>query len=287
MDELELLQTIYLASANLKRPFTIGPGDDMGEVVIGNQKILAAVDQLIVGRHVTLDTPPALIGRKAVARCFSDIAAMAGTPVGCLMTACLPSATEQSWANEVFEGAREAAEEWGGPIFGGDIASIQDGNASFTLHAIATPPPTGAIKRHGVKCGDLVCVTGDLGNSNNSHHLSFSPRIEIAIELANTLQSDLHSMIDISDGLGQDASHLASLELQLVIQTNLLPLRSGATIQNALCDGEDYELLFTCNSRPNHQDVTIIGFVQPREEDSPSVIDENGKDLSQLGWTHT
>jgi len=287
MDEFALLQTIYKASSKLENVFTIGPGDDMGEVQIGDQKILAAVDQLIVGRHVEVGENPVLIGRKAIARCFSDIAAMAGKPIGCLMTACLPSSTQQTWSEAVFQGAREAAEEWGGPIFGGDIATVQEGMPSFTVHAIATPPPSGAIKRRGAQVGDLICVTGVLGRSHESHHLAFSPLIELAQELLQELGESLHCMIDISDGLGQDASHLASKSTQLCLQTSKLPLRNGASIKEALSDGEDYELLFTSNRVPEHQEVTVIGKVVKRIAGDRAVVDEKGNDLSSMGWTHS
>ncbi len=91
MHELELLQSIYAtyATTSDSKHITIGPGDDMGEIKIGNERLLCAVDQLIVGRHVTSDIDPRFIGRKAIARCFSDIAAMGATPIGSLMTACL------------------------------------------------------------------------------------------------------------------------------------------------------------------------------------------------------
>ena len=254
----------------------------MGELMIGNQRILCSVDQLIVGTHVTLETPPTLIGRKAIARCFSDIAAMGATPVGSLMTACLPSEVTNSWCNEVFSGAKEVAEKWGGPIFGGDIAST-DRTAVFTVTAIATPG-TQSVLRTGAQNGDYICVTGQLGNSIAGHHLSFTPRIKEAQELLKTLGSDLHSMIDISDGLGQDASHLTSESLQLVIDTDLLPLREGATVEGAIGDGEDYELLFTCAVKPPSHLATVIGRVEFGEG---TVLTTAGNDISTCGWVHT
>jgi thiamine-monophosphate kinase len=281
MNEHELLQSIYKASSS-QSGITIAPGDDMGEVQIGSEHILCAVDQLIVGRHVTKEVPPERIGRKAIARCFSDIAAMAATPVGCLMTACVPAKISNAWCESVFYGAKKAAEKWGGPIFGGDIA-CSDGPALFTVTAIATPPKGGAITRRGAQIGDYLCVTGELGNSNAGHHLTFTPRILEAQELVKELGDDLHSMIDISDGLGQDASHLASDKLQIIIDTELLPLREGATVQGAITDGEDYELLFTSATIPPPHLATIIGKV---EEGDKKAITTTGEDISSSGWTH-
>jgi thiamine-monophosphate kinase len=253
----------------------------MGEVCIGNQRVLCAVDQLIIGRHVTTGTDPSLIGRKAIARCFSDIAAMCAVPVGCLMTACVPSATDNSWCEAVFAGANKVAQELGGPIFGGDIAS-SEGPAIFTVTAIATPGSR-TIKRSGAEEGDYISITGELGNSIAGHHISFTPRIAEAQELLKVLGDNLHSMIDISDGLGQDASHLATQELQLVINTTLLPLREGATVDNAISAGEDYELLFTSSTKPPEELATVIGRV---ESGTNKVMTLDGNIIANRGWNH-
>ena len=290
MKEIDLLNEIYASSKGLPDSIGIGPGDDMGEIVLGENRMLVAVDQLVLGRHVTLDTAPELIGRKSIARCFSDIAAMAGTPVGSLMTGCLPAGNsdfDEDWAMRVFEGAREAALLWGGPIFGGDIATCDDAPPIFTVTAIASPPKSGAIKRCGSQEGDFVCVTGELGNSQESHHLTFTPRINEAQELLHELGDQLHAMIDISDGLGRDASHLAASEqLQIVIATTTIPLREGASIEQAMSDGEDYELLFTTSKIPTNELVTVIGKVVNRASGSQSVTDEHGTNLSTMGWQH-
>ncbi len=280
MHEFELLQSIY-KQASQSNAIQVGPGDDMGELLIGNQRVLCAVDQLIVGRHVSPEISPELIGRKAVARCFSDIAAMGATPVGSLMTACLPPKETNSWCNEVFLGAKVAAEQWGGPIFGGDIAS-SEGVPIFTVTAIASPGSR-TILRTGAHKGDFICVTGKLGNSIAGHHLSFTPRIKEAHELVQFLGDSLHSMIDISDGLGQDASHLSSDDLQLVIDPKLLPLRNGATVEGAISDGEDYELLFTSAIEPPTRLATVIGRVELGDK---KVITTDSTDISTSGWVH-
>jgi len=282
MNEHELLQAIY-AQSTPNAKVTIAPGDDMGELLIGDERVLCAVDQLIVGRHVTPETQPELIGRKAVARCFSDIAAMCATPVGSLMTACLPTKTTNQWCEAVFSGAIEAAKQWGGPIFGGDIAT-SDGPAVLTVTAIALPMPNNsAITRNGTQAGDYICVTGKLGNSIAGHHLTFTPRIKEAQELLHILGNELHAMIDISDGLGQDASHLATDAIQLVIDLALLPLREGATVDGAIADGEDYELLFTSAAKPPAHLATVIGNV---ELGSNKVITTDGTYIADFGWNH-
>ena len=284
MNETSLLQHIYSASATSEETVLIGPGDDMGLLSFDSDKLLCGVDQLIVGRHVPKDTSPELIGRKAIARCFSDIAAMGGTPVGSLMTAALPPETDDAWAMAVFDSARIAAGQWGGPIVGGDIATSEKGAPPiFTVTAFGTVHTT-AIKRHNAQVGDVIYVTGTIGNSIENHHLTFIPRITEAKTLIDTIE--INTMIDISDGLGQDASHLATDRAQLVIDTSLIPLREGATLPNALSDGEDYELLFTSAMKPPEYLTTAIGFVQQRGANQPPVITTDGKDISHCGWTH-
>ena len=284
MNETSLLQHIYSASATSEETVLIGPGDDMGLLSFDSDKLLCGVDQLIVGRHVPKDTSPELIGRKAIARCFSDIAAMGGTPVGSLMTAALPPETDDAWAMAVFDSARIAAGQWGGPIVGGDIATSEKGAPPiFTVTAFGTVHTT-AIKRHNAQVGDVIYVTGTIGNSIENHHLTFIPRITEAKTLIDTIE--INTMIDISDGLGQDASHLATNRAQLVIDTSLIPLREGATLPNALSDGEDYELLFTSAMKPPEYLTTAIGFVQQRGANQPPVITTDGEDISHCGWTH-
>jgi thiamine-monophosphate kinase len=282
MNEHALLQSIY-AQSTPSANVTIAPGDDMGELRIGNKRVLCAVDQLVVGRHVTPDVASERIGRKAIARCFSDIAAMCATPVGSLMTACIPMGTSNAWCESIFSGAKIAAEQWGGPIFGGDIAS-GDGPAVFSVTAIAIPANgENAVTRTGARAGDYLCVTGELGNSIAGHHLSFTPRIPEAHALLKFLGNDLHAMIDISDGLGQDASHLVNDSLQIVIDTASLPLRSGATIQGAIADGEDYELLFASAVKPPAALATVIGLF---EDGNNKVITTDGVEVATSGWNH-
>ncbi len=283
MKESSLLQQIYKKSTN-DDLILIGPGDDMALLEFEPNTLLCGVDQLIVGKHVTIDTPPKLIGRKAVARCFSDVAAMGGIPVGSLMTAALPLSTDEAWAMAVFDGAREHAAKWGGPIVGGDIASsAENAQPMFSVTTFGTIPTT-AIKRNNAQVDDVIYVTGKIGNSIENHHLHFTPRINEAQMLINSIK--ISSMIDISDGLGQDASHLATNKTQLVINPTMVPLRKGAILPSAFSDGEDYELLFTSAMKPSENLATPIGFVQHRNANEPKVITTSGEDISNLGWSH-
>src|SRR5690606_22520794 len=102
-------------------------------------------------------------------------------------------------------------------------------------------------RRSGAKVGDVIYVTGSLGGSlepgGGGRHLTFTPRIAEALLLAEQLGGRLHAMIDISDGLGRDAAHMAEQSgVRLLLHADRIPLNEGADWRRAVSDGEDYEL---------------------------------------------
>ncbi|MBL0870667.1 MAG: hypothetical protein IBJ18_08835, partial [Phycisphaerales bacterium] len=183
------------------------------------------------------------------------------------------------------------------PIVGGDLASTPPGTPIHLSVTVAgTPHPTrGPVLRSTAQPGDAVWVTGAIGNSFASgRHLTFQPRIREAQWLADTLGSDLHAMIDLSDGLGRDAARIAlASNTRLII--NHIPLNPDSNTRSPLqaaADGEDYELLFT--TPPHIQlpptvlntPLTRIGTVV--EGTGCIIIDPQGieHDATHLGWDH-
>jgi thiamine-monophosphate kinase len=296
--EFRLLSKVYEHNASLDARVTIPPGDDMGMVRIDGGDVLAAVDQIVAGRHFTLgSTPLSLIGRKAVTRNLSDIAAMAARPVASLAAVVLPLNWEESQALELFEAMRTTAQRYSCPLIGGDIA-MADAPLMCSVTVLATPGPRGAIRRRGAKSGDSVYVSGHLGGSvdggGGGRHLTFEPRIELALALAK--QFDLHAMIDISDGLGRDAGHIAEMSgVQIEIDAASIPCMPGCAWRSAMSDGEDYELCFTLAagadvpSRLAGVPLTRIGAVRERAAGEPAVVVRAGAeifDATRLGWEH-
>ena len=305
MREFDLLRKVYEANEALGERVTLPPGDDMGAVrLLGGSNVLLAVDQLVAGRHYDPDlVTMRQAGRKAIARSASDIAAMAARPSASLAAVVLPKGLAESDALELFDGMREAAGEFGCPLMGGDLA--EHGSADHPLACgitvMAEPGPAGMIGRGGARVGDGVYVTGELGGSFDEkglgHHLTFTPRIREAIALAERLGDHLHAMIDISDGLGRDASHIAAMSgVRIEIEASAIPCRAGSSWEDAVTDGEDYELLFTSDIEPPKAalgtPVRRIGTVVERSNDegeSGKVIVAEGDHrtaVDERGWQH-
>jgi thiamine-monophosphate kinase len=265
MREGELLARIYGRSAGLAGAFPqvlVGPGDDCAVVTVGGTSLLLKTDQLIEGRHFVSGTPLELVGRKAVARAVSDIAAMGGRPVAALAACALPRGF--SGADALFDACYRWAEKFGAPLVGGDIASFATEGAALTLTITVLGEPhaeRGPVLRSGARAGDEVYVTGEIGGSFDAatgcgKHLEFVPRVQEGWWLAGTLGRKLCAMMDVSDGLGMDAGRLAVASGVGVELENVEACLSGEILRRAesppprgvvlgaVADGEDYELLF-------------------------------------------
>lgn len=306
MREFDLLQHVYAGSVPSDQRVEIPPGDDMAMLRLGGSRLLAAVDQVVDGRHFRLATTPIeLIGRKAITRSLSDIAAMAGRPVATLVAVVLPPDFGSGRATALFDAMRDTAAMFDCPLVGGDIAFHGDPAHPLTcsVTVLAEPGPCGAVRRSGARVGDIVYVTGSLGGSldadGGGKHLSFTPRINVALELGEQLGERLHAMIDISDGLGRDVSHIAALSgVRIQLFADRIPLTPGVTWRQALSDGEDYELCFVAApgevpSWLGDTMVTPIGEVMATvtgDESQPLVTVLDGNlvlDATELGWQHT
>lgn len=265
MGELDLLSHVFKHNAALPGRVIIPPGDDMAMLRLGDRDLLITVDQVADGVHVNCaDTPLELVGRKAITRNLSDVAAMAALPVGAVVAAALPRDLGDANATRLFDAMRATAERYDCPLVGGDTM-IWDGPLTLTVTVFAEPRGVTPVTRSGAKPGDVVCVTGRLGGAwrdggADAPHLTFEPRIALARDLAQRLT--LHSMIDLSDGLATDLRHVCErshVDAEIDIAT--MPTRRGgdtddtdshgltAEQRHALCDGEDYELCFTLDAR--------------------------------------
>ncbi|MGL4552454.1 MAG: thiamine-phosphate kinase [Gemmataceae bacterium] len=232
----------------------IGPGDDTAAVAWGGgPACLITTDMLLEGSCFTLEgspiqvagvepASPRRVGRKAMAVNLSDIAAMAGVPVAAVVSVGLPRRGGRALAEELFLGVKERADEFGVAIVGGDTNSW-DGPLTVSITLFGEPGPAGIVRRRGAEVGDWLLVTGPLGGSLRGKHLDFTPRVREGLALARC--AELKAMIDLSDGLSLDLSRLcAESRCGAVLWADAVPRTAGATLEQALGDGEDFELLF-------------------------------------------
>jgi len=220
----------------------VGIGDDCAVLAEGR---LLKTDSVIEGRHYLPQTSPALVGRKAIARVISDLAAMGGVPEAFLVTCGLRGSSALEQLREMYAAMDALCMEYGGHIVGGETCKVGEGEPEFFSitgygHCISAP-----ILRSGAQVGDGIYVTGELGNTfHTEHHLRFCPRQGEARWLVQNARPS--AMMDLSDGIARDLPRLAHCSaVGYSIVPESLPLRAGATPQTALTDGEDYELLFT------------------------------------------
>lgn len=308
MREFDILEQVFSTNPRLGPDILIPPGDDLAMVQLAGRRLLAGVDQLIAGRHVNLHTTPIeLVARKAIARSVSDIAAMAGRPVASLVAAVLPPDFGEQPAKQLAAALRQAAEDLACPLIGGDLAFHADPAHPLvcSVTVLAEPATESPVTRSGAQVGDSVFVTGRLGGAvqpdGGGRHLTFTPRVNQAVELAQRLGPRLHAMIDLSDGLGRDASHIAARSGgQIVINAACLPCSAGCDWKAAMSDGEDYELCFTAESDPDTGQgapaevggvaITKIGrVVEHPEPGAPRVLVREGENIvpaDELGWQH-
>lgn len=258
MREFDFLGRIFATNHLLPARVSVPPGDDMAVVELGDgARILIAADGVIEGRHAPWGCDPYIMGRKAVLRNLSDVAAMANArPVAIVATAVLPRGVDEERAWRLCEGLRETGAAWDAPLVGGDLArtSSEDPRApietSVTIVAVPRHPRAGFALRSHARAGDGVYVTGAIGGAWNAdgsgRHLGFTPRIAAAHALHDELGEALGAMIDVSDGLGRDLGHIAQLSrASIEVELARVPVTAGVEPRVAIGQGEDYELAFT------------------------------------------
>ncbi len=291
LDELNILKQL-LPSLPQAEDVVAGPGDDCAAVACGGRRILlAAADQLVGGVHYYRETTsPEAAGRKLMCRNLSDIAAMGGRPAWALLTLALGGVSDD-WLKRFYAGLEACARRYNVAICGGDLAALPPGieGEVGTLTILGQVERTKLCRRTAARDGELLLVTGELGNSLASeHHLDFQPRLAEGAFLAGDFT---RCMMDISDGLLLDAQRLAEQsKTGIVLDTEALPLRSGADTGMALGDGEDYELLFTLppeqletlqNRWPFATRLSVIGRIAGQRPGT--VVDRFGNHLSNKG----
>jgi thiamine-monophosphate kinase len=220
----------------------IGPGDDCAVVKFGKRWQLLKTDCIVEGIHFPKESPAIWVGWKALCRAISDVAAMGGKPMDALVTIAVAPQTRLRWLRGVYSGLRKAALRYEVNLVGGET-SRSPGPVFISVALTGIVEKRRALLRSGGKPGDSLFVTGQLGGSIRGKHLRFEPRLAEALWLADHFA--INAMIDLSDGLGSDLPRLAKASsTAFEIDRERLPVNKGCSIDQAISDGEDYELLF-------------------------------------------
>ncbi len=226
-----------------------GSADDCAIVEIPETKqyLVLKTDCVVEGVHFVHGTKASDVGWKAMMRPLSDFAAASAVPQFALITVIVPQQTNVAWVRGLYQGLRVAANRFKVRIVGGETSNTR-GPVAISVSVIGSVEKTRAASRRGGRLGDDLFVTGRLGGALKRKHLKFLARIAESRWL--TKHFTIHAMMDLSDGLGADLPRLArASKVGFDIQLENLPVARGATVENAISEGEDYELLFAISPR--------------------------------------
>ncbi len=274
----------------------VGIGDDAavlkGE---GSRRLLLASDMFVEGVHfVRSRVPPQWIGWKALAANVSDIAAMGGVPEWAVVSLGLPPSTPVRFLDGLYAGLERCARRFGVAIVGGDTNRAPQ--VVIDVAILGTVERRHVTLRSGARVGDALFVTGRLGGSYRSgRHTRLTPRVREAQELLKRVR--IHAMIDVSDGLASDLWQISrASRVTARVEAARIPVSRGAgSLQHALMDGEDFELLFAVSGRDAARvprrlgscPVTRIGRVVARGR-GVELMDRRGRitPLQHTGFQH-
>src|SRR6266446_76100 len=247
------LLNLLLAGLSLGKAVAVGPGDDCALVAIHDRRklLVLKVDCVVEGVHFLRGTSASDVGWKAMMRPLSDFAATSAVPQFALITLIVPRGTEAEWVKNLYRDLRRAAKRFEVSIVGGETSSIR-GPIAISVSVVGFVEKNRWVSRRGGKVGDNLFVTGRLGGAIKQKHLQFVPRIAESRWL--TKNFSIHAMMDLSDGLGADLPRLArASRVGFTVETQNLPLTCGAKIDDAISEGEDYELLFAISPRDRNR----------------------------------
>jgi thiamine-monophosphate kinase len=255
-----------------KHPGALGLTDDAAVLTPPpGCDLVVTTDGIIAGVHVFADDPADAIARRALRVNLSDLAAKGATPAGFLLALALPAGTSDEWLTGFARGLDADAELYGCPLLGGDTDRTP-GPLSVSITAFGTLPTGTMVRRSGARAGDVLVVTGTIGDAalgltlrrdapagaaltqeQREHLLTRYLLPEPRTGLAEALRTHASAALDISDGLAGDLAKLCRASgASARIETERIPLSDAARalvaaepafIARALTGGDDYEIL--------------------------------------------
>ncbi len=275
-------------------------GDDAAVVTTPGTQMVLTADAVVAGVHadlslVGLDD----LGWKAMAVSVSDVAAMGGSPSHALVVVTGPPDTD---LDLLYHGIVEAAAAFACPVVGGDLTGGDQLVVSVFVTGTVDGP--GPVLRSGAGGGDSIYVTGPLGSSaaglrllqagsvSDDHPCAVAHRRPQArvVEGQVARMAGATSLIDVSDGLAGDIGHLAGASgVGMVVEH--VPVAEGASLEEALGGGEDYELVFTASQRsPLQAAFAEAGLREPihigRCTPDAGTLRLGDEPLPRVGWEH-
>ena len=249
-------------------------GDDCAVISPpARQDLLFTTDYTIEGVHFQRDSAAESVGHRALARSLSDIAAMGGTPLFCLVSIALAPWTGENWVDNFYRGLNRLRRSTKTALAGGDLSHARQ--LVCDVMVCGSVEKGKALLRAGARTGDAIYVSGPLGGW--THKAKIIPRLDIGRKLVGKATS----CMDISDGLSGDLHTLCSAS-GVAADLNFIPLLPQATLRQALHDGEDYELLYTAPTNVRVPGIRI-GVIANGKAGSMRL---DGKILQPKGYDH-
>lgn len=313
----------YFAPLSAGAPLAFGLLDDAALIrPEASHDIVVTKDMLVEGVHFLPDDPPELVSRKLLRVNLSDLAAMGAAPLSyALAISCRPE-TDAAWFERFAAGLAADQAIFPVHLIGGDTVAA-DGPLTFSITAFGQVPVDQAIRRKGAQPGDLIYVSGTIGDAvlglnalgGGLAFLSEDMRTalegryrlpEPRVDLGPKLLGLASAAIDVSDGLAADLGHICEVSgVGAEVQAAQVPLSDAARhviaadaawLARLLAGGDDYELVFT--AKPDSRDriaqlsqalglsLTQIG--QVTQGDGALFNGEDGQpiDLKNAGYSH-
>jgi thiamine-monophosphate kinase len=313
LGEFEAIATLFAPLA-AKAPGALGLTDDAAVLALPpEQELVVTVDALVESVHFLRGDPPDAVAKKSLRVNLSDLAAKGATPHAYLLSLSLAPWVDNAWLAAFARGLGEDQERYGITLIGGDTTSTP-GPLTLSVTAMGAVPRGKMLKRSGAQAGDLVFVSGTIGDAGGGlavlkgeaandaglidRYRLPQPRSELGPKLLGFASASL----DVSDGLIADLGHIAQTSgVRIAVDAARVPLSDAyrkiigeddAAIIRAATAGDDYEIAFTAPASAGGT-IASLGFPVTeigRVESGAAVvlIGRDGKPLTVVkgGWTH-